>query len=94
MCEYLTLRKHFFYRQNNTPIFDIKRQAFRAQPKYTPKGIADILVIKDGFAIFLEVKRPKTYQSKEQKVFEQMCKDAGAEYYTVRSIDDLKEVGL
>jgi hypothetical protein len=33
ICDYLALRRHFFYRNNNTPIYDATRKAFRAMPK-------------------------------------------------------------
>src|SRR5712692_2438835 len=59
ICDYLALRKVFFFRCNNKPIFDPTRKVFRALPKYTPKGIGDILAVKDGKAIFIEVKRDK-----------------------------------
>lgn len=94
LCDYLARRRHFFWRNNNTPIFDPKRQTFRALPKYGLLGRPDIEVIKDGFYIGLEVKREKGKQSDSQKKFEQMVKEAGGEYHVVRSIDDLKEIGL
>lgn len=94
ICDYLALRRHFFWRNNNTPIFDTKRQIFRAMPKYTLKGRPDIEVIKDGWYIALEVKNGKGKQSDAQKEFEKGCVDAGGEYHVVRSIDDVKEIGL
>lgn len=94
ICDYLAIKKHFFWRNNNTPIFDTKRQTFRAMPKYTMKGRPDIEVIKDGWYIALEVKKPKGKQSEFQKEFERLVKEAGGEYHVVHSIDDVKEIGL
>ena len=94
VCEYLTLKKHFFFRVNTTPIYDTKRQAFRAMPKYAMKGVPDIILIWNGNFIGLEVKQKGTYQSKDQKIFEQLSKQAGAEYYVVRNSDDLVVIGL
>ena len=97
ICEYLQVKKHFFFRLNNIPAFSKQKDGsvrMRRLPKFTPKGLPDIVVVKDGFFIGLEVKRPKTYQSKEQKELEKELKEAGAEYYVVRSIDDLVEIGL
>jgi hypothetical protein len=65
-----------------------------ALPKYTPRGLPDIIIVKDGWFVALEVKKKGTYQSKEQKEFEQNVKDAGGDYHVVRSIDDVREVGL
>ncbi len=97
ICEYLALKKHWFIRINNTPVFDPTRKIFRAMPKYTPKGVADILVLRktDGLpeVIWLEVK-DKGKQSPEQKEFARGVEEVGAEYYVVRSITDVQELGL
>lgn len=94
ICAYLSARRHFFWRNNNAPIYDPTRQAFRAMPKYTMRGLPDIIVIKDGWFIGLEVKRPRGAVSPHQKAFAALCSEHGAEYYVVRSIEDVQEVGL
>lgn len=95
ICDYLALKKLFFWRQNTAPTFDKTKGVFRAMPKYAMKGVADIIVITDGgFAVFLEVKRPKGKQSEDQKLFEERCKKIGCEYYVVTSVDKVKELGL
>jgi hypothetical protein len=76
------------------PVWDKSFGGFRALPKYTPKGLPDIEVIKDSCWVGLEVKRENTKQSPEQKEFERRCKEAGVEYYTVRSLDDVIRLGL
>lgn len=94
ICDYLALRRHFFWRNNNTPVFDTQRGAFRALPKYTLKGLPDIELIKDSCWVGLEVKSMKGTQSPEQKEFERRCKENGVEYYVVRSVDDVQRLGL
>lgn len=95
LCEYLALKRRFFWRNNNVPIFDHITKSYRAMPKYAMKGVADIIVINDGgFVTFLEVKRPKGKQSEDQIAFENLCKKWGAEYHIVWSIEHLKELGL
>lgn len=97
VCEYLALRKYFFYRSNNIPISDLRngKRFFRALPKYAVKGVPDITIITDGgFVCFLEIKRPGAKQSSEQKDFEKRCKVIGAEYRVITSVDQLKEIGL
>ena len=95
ICDYLEIKHYFFWRANNTPVFDAKRGQFRAFPKYAIKGLPDIQIITDGgFSVFLEVKQKGKYQSKDQKEFEKRCKEVGAEYHVVRSLDDMKEIGL
>jgi hypothetical protein len=94
ICEYLERRRHFFFRINNTPIYDARRGIFRAQPKYTPRGVADILVVKNGKAIFIEVRREKGKMSPEQHEFGRNVVLAGGDYHIVRSIDDVQRIGL
>jgi succinylglutamate desuccinylase len=97
VCEYLERKGYFFWRQNNTPVYDPTRKVYRAMPKYALKGVPDVICFdktKTGIAIFLEIKKPKTYQSKEQKEFETKSQDFGCEYYVIRSLDDLVKIGL
>ena len=94
ICEYLEKRGHFFWRENNTPIFDPTRKQFRRMPKYARKGVPDIFIVQPNRIVGLEVKRPKTYQSPHQKEFEKDLKAAGGEYYVVRCINDVRGLGL
>ena len=94
ICEYLAVKRHFFWRSNNTGVYDPTRKIFRAMPKYAKHGVPDIIVIRDGFFIGLEVKTPKGRLSEHQKTFHKECKEVGGEIYTVRSIDDVINLGL
>ena len=94
ICDYLALRKVFFFRCNNQPIFDPKRKVFRALPKYTMKGISDIIALKDGRAIFIEVKAEKGRVSPEQHEFARKVTLAGGTYVIAKSIDDVQRSGL
>ena len=94
ICDYLALRKHFFYRTNNSPIFDTNLNVFRAMPKYTPKGISEMFVLYGVRPYFLEVKRPGSYQTPEQQEFQMRAEFAGACYAFVRSIEDVQCLGL
>lgn len=60
ICDYLAAKRIFFVRLNNIPGFFIGkdgRKQFRSLGKYARKGMSDILAIKNGRAIFIEVKR-------------------------------------
>lgn len=70
------------------------RLAFRRMPKHSRRGVPDIIVIKDGQFIGLEVKRPGTYQSPEQKAFKHDVATAGGRYHVVRSIEDVTTCNL
>ena len=63
-------------------------------PKYSMRGVPDIILILKGNFVGLEVKPPGKYQSPEQKEFERNCLAAGGEYHVVRSIEDLQAIGL
>jgi len=54
ICDYLALRKVFFSRTNNTPIYDPTRKIFRSLPKYTQRGMADIWAVKNGKIYFMK----------------------------------------
>lgn len=93
ICEYLAYKKHFFWRQNTMPV--VKPDgSFRAMPKYSTRGVPDIIVIKDGKFIGLEVKQPKGKLGESQVEFFRRCTLAGGEYYVVTSVDEVIKVGL
>lgn len=94
ICDYLEKRHLYFWRNNTIPVFSKKNNAFIRMPKYSKTGLPDIIVIRDGFTIGLEVKKKGGTQSPNQKTCEKEWKEAGAEYYVVRSIDDVQQIGL
>ncbi len=87
---YLTLKKHFFWK-NNTGAMKTEYGGFI---RFGAVGSPDICLVKDGFFIGIEVKTSKGKQSEGQKDFEKRLKEAGGEYYIIRSVDQLKEIGL
>lgn len=95
ICDYLASKKYFFWRQNTGAIYSQKDKAYRAMPKHSMKGVADIILIrKGGHAVFIEVKRPKGKQSEDQIDFETLCMLTKAEYYVVTSLDDIIGLGF
>lgn len=81
--------KLFLHRVNNMGVYDPKRKAYRVFPKGAKKGFPDIIVIKNGVLIGLEVKTGEGKQSNNQKEVEKELKKHGAEYYVVRSLDEV-----
>lgn len=61
---------------------------------YARAGLADILVVKDGHAIFLEVKSDTGRPSKDQLDFGPDAIASEADYWVVRSIDEVQAIGL
>ena len=91
ICEYLALKKRFFYRNNNTPIFDPTRKGFRAMPKYTMRGIPDIICVNDARYIGIEVKTEKGRLSEDQHEFGRSFILAGGKYIVAHGIDDVQK---
>ena len=67
------------------------------------KGVSDLIAIKDGRVLFLELKAPAGFdkrgrkkkageQSENQVKFEYDIDLHGGEYYVVRSVEDISEV--
>lgn len=100
ICEYLAFKKVFFWRQNNIPVFG------RALPKYTPKGLPDMMAIIDGRFLAIEVKRPVGTDEREkngrtvrgghlspqQAEWATQCVLVGGLYFCVHSIDETRDM--
>lgn len=92
ICDYLSLKKYFFWRQNTVPVFD--KGHYRPMPKYSMNGIPDIILINKGIFWGLEVKRPQGRQSENQKIFQAGLEKAQGKYFIVTSLDDILALGL
>ena len=58
-------------------------------------GLSDLVAVKDGRIVHVEVKRPGTgKQSKNQKQFQADLESHGGEYLLARSIEDLEGEGI
>ena len=55
-------------------------------------GHSDLVIYKDGRAMFLEVKRPGGKLSDAQTRFMEACLRYGMEYHVVRSVQDAADV--
>lgn len=94
VCKYLDGRGYFFWRQNTGGVFNRGSNGFMRIPRYAKTGVPDIILVRNGCFIGLEVKREKTYQSDNQKEFQLGVEHAGGEYYVVRSVEDVQKLGL
>ena len=64
---------------------------FRVPPSlYGHKGLCDLIAVKNGHAVFIEVKTPKGKQTEDQKVFEMRLRQAGGIYVLARSVSDVE----
>jgi len=102
ILHYLTVKGLFVWRNNNTPIFDPTRKTFRSMPKYSLKGIADILGISPvgGKLLAIELKKPvknprsieklEALLRPEQKEFARMVRQWGGIFVVCDSLESLK----
>jgi len=65
---------------------------FRSLPKDTPRGLPDIIVVKGGKFIGIEVKRKGAKLRPEQAEFGCKVVVNGGEYHVVHSLEELKEL--
>ena len=97
ICDYLEVRRRFFFRLNNIPAFNRKDGGgftMRRLPKHTPRGLPDIIVVVGGIFYALEVKSAVGKQSPDQKIIQSDIEKHGGKYFLVRSIEDVQSIGL
>ena len=58
------------------------------------RGMSDLQALKDGRAVFIEVKTPRGRQSEYQKKFQEMVETAGLEYVLARGVEDVEHLRL
>lgn len=56
------------------------------------KGISDLIAMKDGRTVYIEVKTETGRQSEHQKQFERICIEHGCRYILARSVNDVAEL--
>ena len=58
------------------------------------KGIPDLIAVKNGRVLFIELKTPRGRQSDYQRKFQANLEAAGGEYVLCRGVDDLQGRGI
>ena len=58
------------------------------------RGIPDLIAVKNGRVIFIELKTPRGRQSEYQRKFQANLEAAGGEYVLCRGVDDLQGRGI
>jgi Holliday junction resolvase len=79
IMEYLRYKGYF--------VFKVHQQG-----KYCYKGISDLIAVKDGVTIYVEVKTPTGTLRPEQIKCMEDVQSHGAKYIVARSMDDVKAV--
>ena len=91
ICEYLWYNKILFWRNNNTPTYDVTNKRFRRMPKWSRKGVPDIIGSYKNRLLAIEVKKIGSYPTKEQKELINEINASGGIAFVARSIDDVKK---
>lgn len=94
-CQYLTDSKVFFWRSNNIPIFgrnNAGKMTFRAMPKFSRKGVPDLIIVNRGKFIGIEVKREKAKLRPDQIIFKDDLISNGGFYHVIRSLEECKKL--
>lgn len=85
ILDYLKIKHIFHYRQN-TGALETKSGRFM---RFGCKGSPDIVCIINGRYVGVEVKASHGQQSPDQKIFEANLRNAGGDYWLVRSLEEL-----
>lgn len=99
ICRYLSKQHAFFWRNNNTPIWDKSLRggygAYRGMGTYAMKGVADIIGI-DGYGsvYFIECKTPRGKLSADQILFKKRCERHNALYIVATCVADVEKANI
>lgn len=83
--DWLAAKRYFFYRQNTGAVKTPEGRFFR----FGANGSPDIVVVRKGQYVGIEVKGPKGKQSEAQVAFQKDLEAAGGKYLLVHSIEEL-----
>lgn len=93
ICERMASMGLFFWRCNNIPVSTTTPGGFvkfRALPKFTPRGLPDIILVYGSTVVGIEVKRPGMTLRPEQADFGQKLLDNGGLYWVLHSVEELE----
>ena len=84
-----------YCKKNNIICFSVPNEATRNNSKYIKSGVlagvSDLIILKDGECLFVELKDYKGKQSDKQKEFEKIVSLQGFKYYVVKSLEEFKQ---
>ncbi len=91
ILDWLNRNKIFAFRVNTTGVFDPKKNIYRSLGKFSLRGVSDIIAVKDGKIICIEVKSKIGKPSDEQRAFINKIISCGGIAFIARNIDDVKK---
>lgn len=99
ICKYLASKHAFFYRHNNTPIWDKNLRngfgAYRGMGTYAMKGVSDIVGVDAyGSVYFIECKTKRGKLSSDQLLFKKRCERHNALYIVATCVEDVENANI
>ena len=89
---FLASRGWWPWKNPTVGVYDTKTGGYRRPSNvFAINGSADIIAIRDGCVVFIEVKRDGGKQSKAQKIFQDNISKRGGHYLLVHSVHELEE---
>lgn len=85
----------FFWRANNIPVFGVNnagKKTFRSLPRFSIKGVPDLICVIRGKFVGIEVKRPGEKLSTEQVEFGNKVMRNKGMYFMMNTPDDVKDM--
>jgi penicillin-binding protein-related factor A (putative recombinase) len=93
ILSYLKMRNLFFWKNESVGVYDVKKGIYRRKTsRHRKVGVADIIGVIKGRAVFIEVKSAKGKLSPSQVQFLDEAKQNGAITIVARSIEDVEHV--
>jgi len=92
ILNYLRLNGFMAWRNNTTGVYSAKLGHYIKSGSGTLKGVSDIIALKNGAILFLEIKTKTGKLSDNQKQFLKDVKKHGAIGLVARSISDVEKV--
>jgi Holliday junction resolvase len=81
----------YAFKKPSIGMFDRSAGAYRKPGPYAVNGVSDIIAIRDGRVLFIEVKTETGKQSADQVKFARAVRVKGCDYIVVRSVEELTE---
>lgn len=91
ICEWLEGEGYFFWRSNNVGLYNPMTKSFRNMPKFSMKGLPDVVVVYKGRFVGIECKREGFKQTVDQESFQGRLEFNGGIYILAYCVDDVKK---
>jgi hypothetical protein len=82
----------YAFKVHSVGMFDSTTGNFRKSSPFAVNGISDVICVRDGRVMFLEIKRPGGKQSGDQIKFMKAVRSKGVLYEVLTSVDDAEEL--